>query len=332
MSNCPEDELSDRVLLLAPTTRDALASRDLLAVAGVRSSICATIADLCREAARGVGAALVTAEAILGDVEGRLKNLLECQPTWSDLPLIVLTPPGSESVRLVRALESVGSMTLMKRPVQVSSLVSAVRTSLRDRRRQYAVRDLLVERECAAEALLEERERYRVTLSSIGDAVVATDTDGRVTFLNSMAESLTGWSTPEAAARPLTDVFHIVNESTRREVENPALKALTNGAIVGLANHTVLISRDGTERPIDDSAAPIRDQNGAVAGAVLVFRDITARKQAEEAQARLAAIVESSDDAIMGKTLDGVIPVLECRGRAGFRVHACRGRGVNQSR
>ncbi len=122
-----------------------------------------------------------------------------------------------------------------------------------------------------------------------------------------MAEALTGWPQAEAAGRPLPDVFHIVNEQTRQPAENPALRALREGVVVGLANHTVLIARDGTERPIDDSAAPMRDESGAPVGAVLVFRDVTERRRAEEAQARLAAIVESSEDAIVSKTLDGVI-------------------------
>lgn len=148
---------------------------------------------------------------------------------------------------------------------------------------------------------------WRTTLASIGDAVIATDVDGRVAFLNPVAEKLTGWPLAEARGTPLTEVFHIVNEATRKPVENPALRALRSGTIVGLANHTVLIARDGAERPIDDSAAPIRDASGAVSGAVLVFRDISERKRSEIAQARLAAIVESSHDAIVGKDLDGTI-------------------------
>jgi PAS domain S-box-containing protein len=156
-------------------------------------------------------------------------------------------------------------------------------------------------------SLRHQREWFRTALASIGDAVIATDTAGRVTFLNPVAETLTGWSTADAAGRPLTEVFRIVNESTRKAVENPALRVLRAGAVVGLVNHTVLLARDGIERPIDDSAAPIRDDAGVVGGAVLVFRDITERKKAEVAQARLAAIVESSDDAILSKSLDGTI-------------------------
>lgn len=154
---------------------------------------------------------------------------------------------------------------------------------------------------------LRERDLFRTTLRSIGDAVIATDTDGRVTFLNPIAEALTGWSQIEAAGQPLDAVFRIVNETSRKEVPNPAFRALREGVVVGLANHTVLISKDGREWPIDDSAAPIRDLEGAISGAVLVFREISQRKKAEEVVARLAAIVESSDDAIIGKTLDGTI-------------------------
>jgi PAS domain S-box-containing protein len=136
----------------------------------------------------------------------------------------------------------------------------------------------------------QQRERLHVTLDSIGDAVISTDADGQITFLNPVAENLTGWKSENAAGRPLGDVFRIVNEHTRQPVENPALRALRDGTVVGLANHTVLISKDGTERPIADSAAPIRDAGNNVFGSVLVFRDVTQQSRAEQHRnARLAA-------------------------------------------
>ena len=150
----------------------------------------------------------------------------------------------------------------------------------------------------ATARLAEHRELMSATLASIGDGVVATDESGRVTFLNAVAEELTGWKRDVAVGTPLTTVFQIVNESTRVPVENPALRALRDGQIVGLANHTLLIARDGTERPIDDSAAPIR-VGGRVVGAVLVFRDITERKRAEnearEIRSRLDATLDAGE-------------------------------------
>lgn len=114
-------------------------------------------------------------------------------------------------------------------------------------------------------------EWCRVTLASIGDAVMTTDNMGRITFLNTVAESLTGWQQHEAEGVTLETVFNIVNEDTRRTVESPTIRALRDGVIVGLANHTLLIAKDGSERPIDDSAAPIRNEKGEIAGVVLVF-------------------------------------------------------------
>ena len=124
-------------------------------------------------------------------------------------------------------------------------------------------------------------EWWRVALASIGDAVIMTDRDGRVTFLNPVAASLTGWTQAEASGLPLESVFRIVNQVSRAPVESPSVRALRDGVIVGLANHSVLIAKGGGEYPIDDSAAPIRDEDGAVSGVVLVFRDITERYRQE---------------------------------------------------
>jgi len=160
----------------------------------------------------------------------------------------------------------------------------------------------------------QRRELFRVTLRSIGDAVITTDTRGCIIDLNEVAESLTGWSHNEAVGQSLDRVFNIVNEVTRQPVENPASRALREGVVVGLANHTVLIRKDGQECPIDDSAAPIRNEFGYVSGCVLIFRDVTAQRLNERNKASqlltarlLASIVESSNDAIISKSLDGTI-------------------------
>jgi PAS domain S-box-containing protein len=153
----------------------------------------------------------------------------------------------------------------------------------------------------------QQREWLQVMLGSIGDGVITTDAQGRVVTLNPVAAAVTGWTQEEAAGRSFEEVFPIFNEQTRKPVENPIKLVLAKGHIVGLANHTILIARDGTERPIDDSAAPIRDAERGIIGVVLIFRDVTERRRAEKIARALAAIVESSDDAIIGKDINGVI-------------------------
>src|SRR5262249_39653091 len=169
----------------------------------------------------------------------------------------------------------------------------------------------ITERKRADEALRQQREWLRVTLVSIGDAVITTDIQGRVTFLNPVAESLTGWSQEQAQGQPLEAVFPILHEQTRRPVDNPVAKVIREGVIVGLGNHTVLLARDGTERPIDDSAAPIRGEKGETVGVVLTFRDVTEQRQAQlalrQSEARKAAILETALDCILTIDHEGKI-------------------------
>ncbi len=127
----------------------------------------------------------------------------------------------------------------------------------------------------------------RVTLASIGDAVLTTDTEGRVTFVNRVAVELTGWSPDAAVGRPVDEVFRIVEEATRRPVESPVARVLREGVVVGLANHTVLVARDGRDIPVDDSGAPIVDERGAVIGVVLVFHDVSERRRLQHELAAL---------------------------------------------
>jgi PAS domain S-box-containing protein len=287
-----------RVLILMPTVKDGERMKLALTAAALDCAVCRDLEELCREIGSGAGMGLLTEEAIAGDRDGHLADALHRQPAWSDFPLLVLAREGANGQgHLIR--ESMNA-TLVERPVRTRSLMSVVRSALRSRRHQFAVRDHLAERQRAEEALRDERERFRITLSSIGDAVIATDTEGAVTFLNEVAERLTGWVMDEARGHSLEEIFRIVNEESRRPVQNPAFRALKEGVIVGLANHTILIAKDGTERPLDDSAAPIRGAGGEIVGAVLVFRDISEKKLAEaavrESDRRFRTLFETMDE------------------------------------
>ncbi|MGB7295913.1 MAG: PAS domain S-box protein [Candidatus Aminicenantales bacterium] len=165
----------------------------------------------------------------------------------------------------------------------IAAAFGAAMVRQREQRAQYAA---LYEAEAA---LGRSEERYRMTLLSVGDGILTTDKDGRVELMNPVAERLTGWKQEEALSRPIGEVFQIINEKTRLPVESPIARVLREGVVVGLANHSLLISRDGGEHAIADAGAPIRDKDGAVVGVVLVFRDQTAERAA------LRALLESRD-------------------------------------
>lgn len=189
----------------------------------------------------------------------------------------------NELLQGIRERQQQGSRTRITTAFGAAVLFLFLLLATFDIGRATAERDrLILDLASANERTTAGRDLLHTTLSSIGDAVVAADEAGNLTFMNAIAEQLTGWTDAQARGRRLEEVLSLVNEETRVPAENPGVRALWEGMIVGLANHTVLISRDGKERPIDDSAAPIRNAQGKIIGAVLVFRDVTERRRSEE--------------------------------------------------
>jgi PAS domain S-box-containing protein len=179
-------------------------------------------------------------------------------------------------------MEPVGSFRASN-PADHVALIIFVAVGLGMALLSHSQRQALERTRRAEEAERQERQRFETTLASIGDAVIATDEKGRITFVNKIALSLLKAREADVLGQPLDKVFRIVNEFTRDTVESPVTKVLREGKVVGLANHTVLIALDGAETPIDDSGAPIRIQGGPMVGTVLVFRDISQKKAAERA-------------------------------------------------
>lgn len=176
-----------------------------------------------------------------------------------EIPIIFLSAHSEREV--VERTEAITSYGYIVKSAGIAVVDASIKTAIK-----------LYE---ARKSLWIEKELLRTTLDSIGDAVMATDASGKVTRMNPVAERLTGWPIGQAEGRPIGEIFRIVNAHTREPVEDPVKRVLELGAIVGLANHTVLISRYGSEHQIADSAAPIRDGNGGASGVILVFRDVT---------------------------------------------------------
>jgi PAS domain S-box-containing protein len=160
-------------------------------------------------------------------------------------------------------------------------------------------------------ALKESEQRYRTTMMSVGDGVIATDTEGRVEMMNPVAEVLTGWKQAEAHGKSLEEIFRIINEETRQTVENPVRRVMREGIVVGIANHSVLIAKDGTEHPIADSGSPIRNEKNDITGVVLVFRDQTQERMAQnvlqESERKFRETLKNLDEGYYSCMMDGIV-------------------------
>lgn len=208
-----------------------------------------------------------------------------------DIPVIFLTAYADDStLQRAKITEPYGYIV---KPFQERELHIAIEIALYKHQAEMKLR--------------ESREWFSITLKSIGDGVIATDRNGLVTFMNPVAEKLTGWKSGEALNHPVNEVFNIVNRDTRQPAENPAARVMREGCVVGLANHTRLIARDGSEVSIDDSASPIKDAQGDIIGIVLVFHDITEREKAESLKDEFIGMVShelrTPLTVVMGATL-----------------------------
>ncbi|ACK65412.1 response regulator receiver modulated diguanylate cyclase/phosphodiesterase with PAS/PAC sensor(s) [Rippkaea orientalis PCC 8801] len=264
------DDLPDNLRLL----------RDTLQGQGYKVRSCIT-GMMALRAAKAAVTDLILLDIKLPDYDGyEICRRLKADEQTAHIPVIFLSALN-ETFDKVQGF-TVGGADYITKPFQIEEVLARVATHLSIQRLQTSLQEKnlsliqeIEEHRRTKEALFCEKELAQVTLKSIGDAVITTDAKGYVTYLNPIAEYLTGWAEKEAQGVHLFEVFEIVNEFTKEIVENPIIQALDEVRIVNLAKNTILISRDGTEYPIDDSAAPIQDSNGQVIGAVIVFRDVT---------------------------------------------------------
>jgi PAS domain S-box-containing protein len=266
-------ESDKRVLLLAPTSRDSEATRDLLASAGIPCDVCSSLDVLCLHAALGAAAVIVPEEVVLSDESDSLDNALRRQPVWSDLPVIVLSRAGVESPAVERAMTTLGNVSVVERPMRVTTFLSVVRAALRARERQYQVRDQIEAMQRAEERLA----RDAMLLANVRDSVIVTDLNGVVTFWNEGATRLFGWTADEMLNRPYADRLP---EPSRTEVA----KWIGNIASGGgeFEGEWLDVRKDGSTVWIEATTRLIYDGQGVPLAIMGVSREITERKRADQ--------------------------------------------------
>jgi len=287
-----KNDSTERVLIIAPVGRDAHVMAELLDRHGFEALICGSLAECAAHIQFGAGALILTEEALeLGSLS-HLLEALAAQPSWSELPLIILTTGGEP--RLVRLHEmtaqAAGGVTLLERPVGTTTLIRSLEVALKSRRRQYQVRDFLDEQHRKQSELEQARESLQLAkqfddavMENMGEGLYTVDSRGSVTFMNPAAEELFGWTSDELRGRNIHEAVHYkYPDGSPFPVEQcPNLQVLHCGETL-TAHEDCFIRKDGTFFDVIYSASPLRE-NGSITGLVVVFRDVTGKKQAEEA-------------------------------------------------
>jgi PAS domain S-box-containing protein len=266
--------LERRLVFLAPTSKDVALTAAILERAGVPSAACSSLKQTCQELEAGAGAVLLPEEALLPDEAKTLVEWLARQPSWSDLPVLVTAGPGAASPAISLAMEQLGNVTVLERPIRIAALVSAVRTALRARQRQYQIRDQLAEREQSLRA----KGLLAAIVASSDDAIISKTLDGNILTWNASAERLFGYSAAEAIGQPIT----LLIPPERLQEEADILRRLRRGERIDHLE-TVRVTKDGRRIDVSLTVSPLVDERGKVIGASKVARDVTERKKVDDA-------------------------------------------------
>ena len=271
--------LERRVLILAPTGRDGELTRNVLAEAGIRSTVCADLGGMIAEIAAGAGVLLFSEEALSSEVHlGFLGDRLMRQPPWSDIPILLLAHHGADSSQVRKAVRALGNVTLLERPVRVASLVTAAQTALRARLRQYNAREHLQELDTVANALSESEGRLQALFSNAAVGMAELTGDGRFALVNDALCGILGETRERLVRRSIEKVTH----GEEREHVVAQLKRLVTGQQDAVIGERRFVRRDGETIWVKLAVALARGAGSTDVRAVAVIEDITERKQAEE--------------------------------------------------
>jgi PAS domain S-box-containing protein len=276
-NNSPSNER--RLLVLAPTGRDAALTRTLLSEGGIRCTICTDLPHLVNDLAQGAGALLISEEALPNDQQLYvLGERLARQPPWSDLPVLLLAHPGADSQAVRQAVRALGNVTLLERPVRLAALMTAVQTALRARNRQYNAREHLLDLDHIAKALRESEGRLKALFANAAVGIAELTEDGRFALVNDSLCHLLGEKREGLLSMPMASVSH---EEDRADVE-ALMKRLAGGHIETFAAERRFVRRDGETLWVKLSVSLARGADALARRAVAVIEDITERKHAEE--------------------------------------------------
>ena len=278
MTSAPQPSFERRILILAPTGRDAQLTQGVLAEAGIRSFACADLPSLVQEIGRGAGALLLSEEALASEVQLHfLGDRLIRQPSWSDLPILLLAHQGADSAAVRKAVRALGNVTLLERPVRVASLVTAMQTALRARQRQYHAREHLIELDHTAKALQESEGRLRALFANAAVGMAELTREGHFALVNDALAHILGETRERLIGASINQVAHAED---RDDVEG-VLRRLMRGEIETFSGERRFLRRDGETIWVKLSVSIARDENQLPRG-IAVIEDVTERKHAEE--------------------------------------------------